>query len=348
VQAPAFYATLILLHVLNSWLVYALGAWAALGYRLTAFAAGFFAVYEGHQEAVMWLSSSNEALFVLFGLISFLCWIRFLQGRGALWYGASLLAFCFALLSKESAVILAPLLAIPLALDRKRWAFLLPFAALAALAASSIFWARSGSFRFQDGSFSLHAPVWLIWPNNFARLFWFWGLLSVIAIVIWKPPKYLTILAIGLVWAGTALIPYSFLIYSSRIPSRQTYLASVGVAIIVGFALANLYDRYRTTGRGLVAAVCVAIILHNVVYLWTRKRNQFLERAAPTEQLIEAARKTSGPIYVKCFPRQPIIAESALELMTGRPKSDLIWNAEEARARQATATFCYAAGRRGG
>src|SRR5438105_5038575 len=35
-QAAGYYAAMILLHVLNTWLVFALGSWPALGFRLTA------------------------------------------------------------------------------------------------------------------------------------------------------------------------------------------------------------------------------------------------------------------------------------------------------------------------
>lgn len=349
-QTAGYYAALIGLHVVNTWLVFALGAWRRLGYRLTFFAAGFFAVYEGHQEAVMWLSGSTEPLLVLFGLLAFLAWIHFLGGRGVKWYFASLVSFCFALVSKESAVILVPLLAMVSAVDgvhrekdaRRRWReivwLLLPFAALSLVSAISILITRSYSFRFQDGSFSLHAPVWRIWPSNFARLFWFWGLLAVAGSLAWRPAHYLRILGFGVAWAGVSLIPYSFLTYSTRIPSRQTHLASVGIAIVVGLALRTLYDRYWSGGRALVIAVCAVMVAHNVVYLWTKKRAQYLERAAPTEQLIALARKTNGPIYVKCFPRAPIVAESAIALTTS---SSLIWTAEEARRRPAAATFCY-------
>jgi len=128
-HAAGYYAGMILLHVVNTWLVYALGAWRLLGYRLTAWAAAFFAVYEGHQEAVMWLSASNEPLMVLFGLLSIICWIQFLNRRGWFWYVASVLSFGGALLSKESGVILLALLALPLAFDqRRKIAFLVPFA----------------------------------------------------------------------------------------------------------------------------------------------------------------------------------------------------------------------------
>lgn len=77
--APPYYIANILLHILNTWLVFALGCWRPLGYRLTAWAAAFFAVYEGHQEAVMWFSACNELLQFFFGVTALLCWICFLD-----------------------------------------------------------------------------------------------------------------------------------------------------------------------------------------------------------------------------------------------------------------------------
>ncbi len=344
-HAAAYYAAMILLQILNTWMVYLLGAWPALGFPLSAFAAAFFAVYEGHQEAVMWLSGSTEPLLVFFGLASLLCWIRFLEGRGLAWLAAALLAFSLALFSKESAVILGPLLVLPLAVDRRLWrraAWLLPFAALAALAAASIFLARSYSFRFQDGSFSLAAPFWLTWPLNMWRLLWFWGLLSLIAILAWRPSGFGRILTIAFAWMGISLIPYSFLTYSKRIPSRQLHLASVGVAILVGYALLALAERHWSRRRAAVAALCVLIVAHNVIYLWTRKRGQFLERAAPTQQLVALARTTERPIYVKCFPRTPLIAQAAIQLMIDAKTADsLLWTPEQARLHPDAVTFCY-------
>jgi len=343
-HASAYYAVVILLHVLNTWLVYAMGAWRALGYDVTAWAAGFFAVYEGHQEAVMWVSASNEELMLLFGLLSLLAWVRFIESPRPLLYLASVAAFCLALVSKESAVIFLPLLVLPVAFERKvrpKTTYLLPHAALVILAAFSIVGTRSFSFRFHDGSFSLHAPFWLILPDNFARLLWFWGLLSLSAISIWRPSGWRRILGIGVAWMAIGLVPYGFLTYSLRIPSRQLYLASVGLCVVVGFALLNLYRRYWLRRRGAVIAVCGLVICANVLYLWTKKRDQYLERAAPTEQIVALARRTRGPIYVRCFPRPPLIAESAIRLMTGRPASDLIWNPEEAASRRTAATFCY-------
>jgi len=344
-HAAAYYAAMILLQITNTWLVYLLGIWRMLGFAVTAFAAGFFAIYEGHQEAVMWLSGSTEPLLVFFGLIAFLCWIRFLDGAGAAWYAGSLLAFSLALLSKESAVILVPLLALPLALDRRLWryaAWLLLFAALSTLAVTSVFVARSYSFRFQDGSFSLRSPFWLILPLNLGRLLWFWGAVGLIPILILKPARYLRILFIALGWAAISLIPYSFLTYSRRIPSRQLHLASVGLSILVGLALLGLFEAKWPRRRAVVLAVCAAMVAHNVIYLWTKKRTQFLERAAPTEELIAFARANKGFIYIECFPRPRLVADSAVELMVDpNAVTRLLWTPEERRAHKDAAAFCY-------
>ena len=109
-----YYAVSILLHVLNTWLVYALGAWPPVGYRISAWAALFFAVYEGHQEAVMWFSACNELLQFLFGVGAVVCWLHFQQGgrRRWWWYGGMLAGLAMALVSKESAVVIAAMLVV--------------------------------------------------------------------------------------------------------------------------------------------------------------------------------------------------------------------------------------------
>src|SRR5262249_8480443 len=161
-----------ILHIFNAWLVFAV-AWAIPRTRMAApWAALFFAIHEGHQEAVMWFSAVNELLMFFFGMASLWCWLR---KRDVL----SVLLFALALLSKESAVILLPLFCIA---DPPRWRRLLPHAALTVLAIASIVQSRSNSFRFTDGSFSLSAPFWLTWPRSFARLLWIWGWLAAIGI----------------------------------------------------------------------------------------------------------------------------------------------------------------------
>lgn len=341
-NAAVYYAATILLHILNTWLVYALGSWRELGYEVTLWAAAAFAITEGHQEAVMWVASAPELMQFLFGVGSLVCWLKFLASGRWAWLAASMGSFVVTLYSKESGVIMLPLMTLPLVFDktlRKRWPYLAPFAVVAILSALRIASTQAYSFRFSDGSFSLHAPFWQTWPLSFGRLFWFWGALAMIAILAWKPRRFAKVLVIGSLWAGIGLAPYSFLTYSIRIPSRQTYLASAGVALIMGGAFRVLMERNRR--RWVLAVVAAIVVVHNVAYLWTKKRASFLERAAPTEQLIQLADRTDGPIYVRCFPRPPIIADAAVELITGR--KDLIWDA--AKSTRAKATFCYEGGK---
>jgi hypothetical protein len=330
--------TSLLLHIANTWLLYGIClAWPRM--RAAAFwAAAFFAVAEGHQEAVMWFSAINELLQFLFGMGAVWCWLR-----GRTWVGVAL--FALALISKESAVAILPLFL--LAGGRSEWRRtairLVPYLVLAALAVAGAVGARDISFRFSDGSFSLHAPFWITWPANFLRLLWIWGFAAVGAILLARDRALRGSAIVALAWMGIGLVPYSFLLYSTRIPSRQTYLASAGLAMLFGLAMAHWQARAGSR-RGVVAAVAAVVLLHNVGYLWIRKRSQFLERAAPTEQLIALARRTPAPIWVRCFPRNRFIAEEAVHLGAGYAPSDLIWEAEAAR-RQATAVFCWQEGR---
>lgn len=338
-HAAGYYAVAILLHILNTWLVYAAGVWPLLGFEISAWAAGFFAIYEGHQEAVMWLSACNELWQFLFVAAAFVCWLRFLfaESHRRWWYAGGLACFALALISKESAPAFVVLLALPLAFDHSETAhrryWFLPYLAIAAAGLLWLYAARTNSFRFQDGSFSVHAPFWKILPSNFARLFWFWGLLA----LAWAWTQNRRIVIVGLVWAAIALLPYSFLTYSDRIPSRQTYLASAGVAWIVAAGI----ERIALSRRKAIPLLCAILLLHNIGYLWIRKRRQYAERAEPTQELISVAQRTTGPIFVRCFPRPRPIAEEAVHLGAGKPASDVIWGEDEARTRGVSASFCF-------
>jgi hypothetical protein len=102
-------------------------------------------------------------------------------------------------------------------------------------------------------------------------------------------------------------------------------------------------DRYAKSYKWAPPIILLALLSHNVGYLWTKKRQQFLERGQPTERLLALARSVDGPIFVKCFPPNlaQMHAEAALKLILNKPADALIWNEEEARERPPAATFCY-------
>ena len=315
----AYHVFSLVLHVVNTLLVYRL----APGPRPLApmIAAAFFAIHEGHQEAVMWFSAINELLMFFFGMAALVCWKRSRV--------LSLVLFALALLSKESAIIFLPLFA--LVIERRRE--LIPYAVLTAIAVASIAVSRGTSFRFSDGSFSLHAPFYITWPRSYFRELWVWGWIAIA--FLWLKTRKVDL--IPLLWIGIALIPYSFLTYQTAIPSRQTYLASAGLAWLVGQAFVLLPLRPR-----LVPAVVVFLILaNNLGVIWIRKRAQFLERARPTQELIAFARATNGPFRVQCFPQSEIVAREAVHLGAEKLPSDVIWTEAEAARTRPVETFCY-------
>src|SRR6185503_5178495 len=85
---PYYYnLTSLLLHVLNSLLVLAVGFWRPVGWRVATLAACFFAVSQRHGEAVVWFAAVPELLVFFFAMASFLCWVAWLQSRARTLFG---------------------------------------------------------------------------------------------------------------------------------------------------------------------------------------------------------------------------------------------------------------------
>jgi hypothetical protein len=325
----AFHLSSIALHIACVWMVLLLGSWPAIGWRNAAFAAGFFAVYEGHQEAVIWYAAQPELLVFAFGMASFLCWVAWLESNMARtrWLAASFAAFVIAIFSKESGVLVVPLMALALVVRReeswKQFAALLPFAAISAVYFALIYAAASSHLFFHDGTFSLRAPFPVTIAISTARLLWVWGLLGAIGLAIAGGKGRFRMMAIAFAWIWIALLPYSFITYMNRVPSRHTYFASAGLALLVATGFLAVAGRFRLP-RWAAGAIVAAVILANSAYVWTWKHRQFMERAAPIAAVAQAARNTTGPIYVHCFPFPFIAAEQAAMVEAGRPDGAVI------------------------
>lgn len=314
------------LHVVNCLFVYLLGSWNRIGPQVAAAAALFFAVYEGHQEAVVWISAMPEILVFTFGMAALLAWIRWLREDRSSWLILTGVSYLLALLSKESAVVVPALLLLFAVLERapfRRW--ILPLAFLGIVTASytySIFLAKQSHLHFNDGTFSLSAPFLKTLIVSACRLFWFWGALALV-IGFWsRSREFLRVAAFAAPWIFFTFLPYVFLTYMPRVPSRHTYWASAGLSLIVGAALVQALPRL-TDRRVVLAGVAAAIVAHNVGYLWIKKLGQYQERARATEELIQFSRRSSGPVRVRCFPYGSDIVFYAMEIVENRKRSEI-------------------------
>lgn len=99
--------TNIVLHILNALLVFLFfhiltrGRWLVAG-----FTALFFAVHPMHVESVAWVSERKDVLYVFFGLLSLLAYLRYVRSKRLLYFGVALVMLVLSCLSKAMAVVL--------------------------------------------------------------------------------------------------------------------------------------------------------------------------------------------------------------------------------------------------
>ena len=309
----SFYAASIILHVLCVLLVYASGVWTEIGEPVACWAAAFFAIQEGHQEAVMWPAAAGDLLVFLFGMAAWVCWVKWLQGGSWKWYASAIVAFLLAAASKESVWIFAALMLLPLVFDHTRWKRGLAGAALfLALAAIYVIWTWTGRVAgpgYHDNRFSLSAPWLRVLLNSWWRLLFVWGLLA-LAALLWAGKRAdRRLVAAASLWMLLGLLPFSFLTYMLQVPSRQTYLASAGLAWLLGAAAARLYEQRR---HAALAVLCAAALAVNLEILWVKKMSQFRERGEPSELLKQAASAADGSVNVGCAPLPDFVVEAVL------------------------------------
>lgn len=316
-QPFAYKLASLALHVANCALILAFGLWKPVGWRLAAAAALFFASYQGHQEAVIWFSAMPDQLALLFLLISSHVWARWLATRRPVWYCATLVTFLLALLSKESGVVVPAALLLMMLVDRRPIASIAravgPFVLIAALYFLLSFVDRGSHLHYSDGTFALGLHAFPVLGRSLLRMLWISGFLAIAAVSWFGLERYGRLALLSLCGIVAGLVPYSFLTYMSRVPSRHTYLASASMAFLVAAGFWSLWEHSRRTRAFAIAAV-VATLAGNVGYLWTRKHQQYVERAHPTERLSQVVDRNSGVLEVRCFDYPLPILDAAVDL----------------------------------
>lgn len=288
-SATAFTWTSILLHCANAILVYLLGSIRWIGWRVSLVAALVFAAGERHHEAVIWYAALPDLLVFGFAVASLLGWLRWLEGGRLPWLALAAAGFAFALVSKESGVLLCavfPLLCLVLRERRPApWIAAAIFLGCGAAYFAGSWLARDANQHYRDGTFALTWNVLPVLLRSTARSLWAWGALALFS--LWtlrrRIPRAVLLAA---VWLPAALLPYSFLTYTDRVPSRHHYAAGLAVALLIGLAFWHGRRRWL---RGLTGLAVLVFVLHNWGYLWTYKKQQFWQRAEPLEAYLRQA-----------------------------------------------------------
>ncbi|MCX6613202.1 MAG: hypothetical protein NTW74_20420 [Acidobacteria bacterium] len=311
----------LLLHIFNVALIVSFGQFSQIGYRLSILVAFFWGLNERHHEAVMWYASIPEQLVLFFMLIAFGALLKWWEEGKPAYYAASMGAFVLALMSKESGVVFCALFGVLMIYHRQRWRRVaraaIPFFALSVIYFAFNLKSRENHLHWNDGTFEFGWHFVPVIANSAARLFTLWGLAAVAVLVYfrksidWRGPL------LAFVWIPVALAPYSFVVYQPRVPSRHVYMASIGIALILAFALAKLLPMRIATN-----AILAAYLIFNTGYIWFYKHGQFVERAEVTERMIGDAKALvsqygTRPIRVLCFPLAPEIASIALNERLG-------------------------------
>jgi tetratricopeptide (TPR) repeat protein len=101
-----WHATSVLLHLLVTWLVYAIVCKMTRRLNLAWLTALIFGLHPVHHEVVAWISGSTESLFAALFLAAFLAYLHSREGHRTLWTAISCGLYALALLSKETAIVL--------------------------------------------------------------------------------------------------------------------------------------------------------------------------------------------------------------------------------------------------
>ncbi|MDZ7935646.1 MAG: glycosyltransferase family 39 protein [Emticicia sp.] len=102
----------LILHTLNSWLVFKLIQKLNGNFWVSFFTGALFAIHPLHVESVAWAAERKDVLYTIFILLSIWYYIKFDETQDKKWYAVSILLFLASCLSKGMAVVLPALLII--------------------------------------------------------------------------------------------------------------------------------------------------------------------------------------------------------------------------------------------
>ncbi|MFA6456817.1 MAG: hypothetical protein WCW40_08350 [Bacteroidota bacterium] len=290
-----YHSTNILLHLINScllfWLMYQLS-----GSIVASLVAGLlFGIHPMRVESVAWISGRKDVLSMMFFLLSSIAYLRYVRvGRQSL-LSVSFILFFFALLSKII-VLTFPLILLLFDMVKKRnvtagilWEKV-PFALIATafsvlglIGQQSVHAVKRSNSVIENGIVSLHGIVFYIeklflpinlsnvypYPSPLPLQFFVYTIIALIAIlVVWKYREQ-RIIAFGMAFYIVSLLPVLQFVRFSQIfaADRFTYFAYIGLFYIAGMYSAKGWE----LGKKRIIIPIMVIVLVACSYLtWER------------------------------------------------------------------------------
>ncbi len=312
-----WHASSIALHVLCSCLLYALCR--ELGVARFASLAGAlaFAWTGAAAETVAWIDARFDLMATALVLMSLLCVCRFAAKGERLWLIVGLAIDMAGMLCKESAFCL-PLLIACLSFFRDERHRIWKAAGLAAIVAALLiayrFWALHGiggygaHFHAVRTVEALLLRQWaiLLFPFNWSAPASrpMYAVLAAIPLVLaacaWiaRPRRGALAGCVAFVIAAALPVQHLLLLGPALGGSRELYLATVGWALLWAVALDGMPQRGGAIVAGLVLAIGVAMLEHNLT-VW-RETSQMVRTICTDFGRVAA--QTPGPIVVRGLP----------------------------------------------
>ena len=296
-NARGYHLSSVLFHAVNSVLCLAVVRRMGGSLPVAALAGLLFAVHPCHVEAVAWVSSRKDVLSTTFMLLSLLLYLvaRRAGGFRAVPYGASVLAFLLAMLTKVSVVVLPAFLLLLDAMPETKSARtrLSPARAVVtkipyAIAGAALILVNSGSQVTARAAYAHDAFRYLIvkghavW-NYIALLFGFGGnpdydlprvgvhpgdaLFQLAGLIVFPVTAFLLFRArkrlpfLGVSWAFLALLPALLFPLVTYMADRYLYAPSLGFCWALAAVLADAASPRPARARTVVAGALALILL---------------------------------------------------------------------------------------
>ncbi len=268
------------LHLLNVLLVFSLIYLLSPQKTLALAVALLFAVHPMQVESVAWIAERKNVLYAFFFFLSLIMYIKYVKQTKPLFYASSVILFFLSLLSKATAVMLAPTL---LLVDdyfgrnfkeKKIWYEKAPFFVLSIIFGIIAIWAQKtegamqygGTYNFIERCVIASYAYWqyffkIIFPINLSAVYPYPDILgNYLPATFWIYP----FLVVGLILviiklyrrnrlAFFALLFYSFNIFlllqlfpvgASMMADRYIYVPSIGIFLLIG-----LFYVWVTSGK---------------------------------------------------------------------------------------------------